>query len=123
MLIDNNNFKDINFKNPNQDIVGLNAIDRSIDNITTLQIGSIPSFPEFSDNSGILFEQLDSITISSYRSKLQSALSKYDNRIIMDDLSITRDTLNPNQVNVTISYRIRTTNQKNQTTVKVNLNG
>ena len=123
MLVDNNNFKDINFKNPNQDILGLNAIDRSIDNITTLQIGSIPSFPEFSDNSGILFEQLDPITISAYKSKIQSALSKYDNRIIMDDLSITRDYLNPNQVNVTISYRVRGTNQKNQTNVKVNLNG
>ena len=123
MTTDNNNFKDINLKNPNQDIVGLNAIEKSIDNITTFQIGSIPSFPEFSDNSGILFEQLDSITISSYRAKLQSALSKYDNRIIMDDLGITRDSLNPNQLNVTISYRVRTTNQKNQTNVKVSLNG
>lgn len=123
MLIDNNNFKDINFKNYNHDIVGVNALDRSIDNITTLQVGSIPSFPEFSDNTGILFEQLDSITISSYRSKLQSALSKYDNRIIMDDLSVSRDSLNPNQVNVTISYRVRATNQKNQTSIKVSLNG
>lgn len=120
MTVDNNNFKDINFKNYSQDIMGTSALDRSIDNITTMQVGSIPAFPEFSDNSGILFEQLDSITISTYKSKLQSALSKYDNRIIMDDLSVARDSLNPNQVNVTVSYRVRSTNQKNQTTVKVN---
>lgn len=118
--VDNTNtFKDIDFKNFGKDLVGFDALDKSINNITTLKVGSIPSFPEFSDNSGILFEQLDTITMASYKSKIQSALSKYDNRIVLDDISFQKDILNPNFVNVTISYRVRSTDRKSQTTIRI----
>lgn len=118
--VDNTNtFKDIDFKNFGKDLVGFDALDKSINNITTSKVGSIPSFPEFSDNSGILFEQLDTITMASYKSKIQSALSKYDNRIVLDDISFQKDILNPNFINVTISYKVRNTDRKSQTTIRI----
>jgi phage baseplate assembly protein W len=83
------------------------AINNSIKNILLTRKGSVPGNPRFgSDLYKLLFTQMDQTTESIAKNFIKEALSEFEDRIIIDNISFTMvDEYNKVVCNIDYRYR------------------
>jgi len=70
--------------------IDASAINNSITNILSTSYGSVPGMPTFGTRlNGVLFSQMDSLTISIIQDQIREALSVWEPRITVTDVIIT----------------------------------
>lgn len=88
-------------------VTDVKAIKNSIQNILMTRIGSLPGKPRFgSDLYKLNFSQLDSLTIIMAKNFIFEALSEYEDRIIIQNIDITKvEEYNKLVINIIFTYR------------------
>lgn len=82
----------------------IQAINNSIKNILLTRRGSVPGIPRFgSDLYTLIFSQLDSLTESVAKSMILSALSEFEDRIIVKNIDL-KSIAEYNRLSITINY-------------------
>ena len=82
----------------------IQAINSSIKNILLTRRGSVPGIPRFgSDLYTLIFSQLDSLTESVAKSMILSALSEFEDRIIVKNIDL-KSVAEYNRLSITINY-------------------
>lgn len=74
--------KDINLID-GSDVLGNNTINISMFNILNTNICTMPGFPEFGFNTGIVFGQNDDLSVKLLKEDLGSTVELFDSRIII----------------------------------------
>lgn len=111
-------YKDLNPNDIEKDIINVDTFYVSLKNIVTTMMGDISGFPEFSNNAQLLFDQYSSITIDAYKTSLKTSIQKFDYRIIVDSINITKGNTD-NSVYVEINYRVKNTTISESVSIKV----
>lgn len=106
-------YKDLNSipKQIENDILNISSINESIKNILTTMRGTISGFPEFSCTNTLLFSPKDNISIDTYVTEVKSLLARFEPRIEVLQFKIVPDTVNPNAINATLTYRLKATGE------------
>ena len=111
-------YKDLDFtfkQNPNTNDVGIkkdnSSISQSVLNILRTNHGERPFNYEFGANlSQYLFENMSNITAAQMSTSINSALQNYEPRIEVLNTNI-QARADQNQVNITITGRVKSTNE------------
>ncbi|QPX62923.1 putative baseplate wedge subunit [Campylobacter phage F356] len=111
-------YKDINPKNIEKDIVNVDTFYVSLKNIVSTTIGDIAGFPEFSNNAQLLFDQYSSVALDAYKTSLKTSIQKFDYRIIVDNINISKGN-SDNSVYIEIKYRVKDTTISDTASIKV----
>lgn len=88
-------------------VTDLSALNQSIKNILLTRRGSLPGKPRFgSDLYKVVFSQMDSLTESMAKNYVIEALSEFETRIEVNNITITKaPEYNKIIVNINFSYR------------------
>lgn len=99
----------------------IEAINNGIANVLTTMKGSVPGKPQFgSDLHLIPFSMLDYVTENTFKLSITQAISKWENRIRIDDIEIVSSD-EYNQIVANIKYTYVDTTQTVNGTVSVSL--
>lgn len=102
----------------------LEAIKNSIRNIVTTARGSLPGKPNFGcDIYKILFSPLDSLTETMAENYIREALSEFEDRIIIEDIEITRiEEYNRLKVDIIFEYEsVLTSNEETISSTSISI--
>ena len=87
-------------------LTDLQAIAKSISNIITTSIGTVPGYPEFGCNvEEYLFEQLDNFTKDNIMSAIEYAINKFEPRVNILDID-TKDIPQNHSLFVYVTYEV-----------------
>ncbi len=87
-------------------VFDVESIKRSVKNLILTDYGERPFQPWIGSSiKGLLFEQMDAVTISSLRNRIEVLLENFEPRVIMESLEI-NDMDDNNRLTVTIRFKL-----------------
>jgi phage baseplate assembly protein W len=82
-------YRDLNHADILNDLIDIDSIKKSVQNIVFTERGTVMGFPEFGCTvQHTLFEQMSVFTISTMKSTIENALLKWEPRIYNIDVNI-----------------------------------
>ena len=87
---------------------GIEAVKRSVRNLVLLNKGDKPFHPEIStDTTGQLFESFDIFTSSDLKEKIQSVITTYEPRVLVEEVKV-EQSFGRNEINILVRIGFRT---------------
>lgn len=119
-------YKDFNSKLSLQgeieNVYDINAIKNSITNIISTRRGSIPGKPYFgSELHLVVFEQLDNVTTKMAERYVWEAISKFEDRIILENVNVIKNE-EFNRIVIAIDFRYKHNINSNSESVSIPIN-